>query len=182
LLVNVDEAAGVIYISLLTQPALTAGAGTLLEIDFQICSDAVATTAAIDVQSLSLNEGQLVLTIDPVIGADATDGRITIVSAAAIGSESEAKIDVQTVEADSLTVTQNAVPLASALDRYAPLLDLDRSRIDVDHGRGRSTFDAPSIGLGDSNDLHDGDWSGPSDIRRRIFGLTHRRAPRVLWS
>jgi hypothetical protein len=52
----------------------------LLEIDFQIRSDAVAGTTAIDLRSLSLNEGQLVLTVDPVVGADATDGQITIQS------------------------------------------------------------------------------------------------------
>jgi hypothetical protein len=86
LLVNVDDAVGTIYISLLTQPALTAGSGSLLEIDFQIRSDAVGGVTPIDLQSLSLNEGALVLTIEPVAGADATDGQITIVSQQ--GSES----------------------------------------------------------------------------------------------
>ena len=89
LLVNVDDAAGTIYISLLTQPALTAGSGSLLEIDFQIRSEAAFGATLIDLQSLSLNEGQLVLTIDPIVGVDETDGRITIESAVTTDSSRE---------------------------------------------------------------------------------------------
>jgi hypothetical protein len=78
LLVHVDEPAGLIRISLLTQPALPPGAGSLLEIDFQIRPGARAGTTPIDLQALSLNEGQLALTVEPVKGADATDGQLTI--------------------------------------------------------------------------------------------------------
>jgi ELWxxDGT repeat protein len=179
LLANVDEAAGVIFISLLTQPALTAGAGTLLEIDFQIRSDAVAGATPIDLQSLSLNEGQLILTIDPVVGADGTDGRVTIASAAVIDSESAGKIDAQPIDIAPPTVIQSPAPVASASDRFATLFDLDRSRINGGRSRSRVTFDTSSIGLRDFNDLHDSDWLSAAEIHKRIVGFTQRKASKI---
>jgi hypothetical protein len=71
---------GRIYLSLLTGAVLPPGPGTLIELEFRILSGTTATETWIDLQSLSLNEGQLILTIDPVAGRDATDGRIRIES------------------------------------------------------------------------------------------------------
>jgi hypothetical protein len=78
LMVNVDEAAGLIYVAMLMSPPLTAGAGSLLEIDFHILETAAPGETKLDLQSLSLNEGQLVLTVVPVNGADSTDSTLTI--------------------------------------------------------------------------------------------------------
>jgi hypothetical protein len=78
LMVNVDKAAGLIYVAMLMSPALTAGAGSLLEIDFHVLETAAYGETTLDLQSLSLNEGQLVLTVVPVIGADSTDSILTI--------------------------------------------------------------------------------------------------------
>jgi hypothetical protein len=76
--VNVDDASGMIYVSMLMRTPLSGGAGSLLEIDFHVVSNAAPSVTRIDLQSLSLNEGQLVLTIVPVNGADSTDGILTI--------------------------------------------------------------------------------------------------------
>jgi len=83
LIVNVDDAAGLVYVSMVMTRPLSAGAGSLLEIDFKVSQKAAAGETRIDLQSLSLNEGQLVLTIVPVNGADSTDGLLTIQSVAA---------------------------------------------------------------------------------------------------
>ena len=78
IMVNVDDAAGMIYVAMLMNPPLTAGAGSLLEIDFRVVANAAPGVTSIDLQSLSLNEGQLALTVVPVNGADPTDGILTI--------------------------------------------------------------------------------------------------------
>jgi hypothetical protein len=209
LLVNVNDAAGTIIVSLLTSAPLSAGAGSLLEIDFQIRTDAVAGATPIDIQSLSLNEGQLVLTIEPVVGADGTDGSITIVLSAAIPSASIEKVDAPTIDAESATVTQSVAPVTAienidtlitvtsfsvgvnygmakgvadnALNKFSTLLDLDRDRTIKDLRRAVTDFDMPLISLNERNDLSDDGWLSPHDIHRRMFGSNHRRAPKIQW-
>jgi hypothetical protein len=78
LFTNVDQQTGTIYVSLFTPQALRKGPGVLLEIDFQIRKDAPGGETLVDIQKLHLNEGALVLTIDPATGRDEIDGRITV--------------------------------------------------------------------------------------------------------
>jgi hypothetical protein len=59
--------------------ALQDGSGTLLDIDLRIRADALPGVTPIDLQYASLNDGRLTLNVVPQVGADASDGRITIV-------------------------------------------------------------------------------------------------------
>jgi VCBS repeat-containing protein len=55
------------------------GGGSLVEIDFQIKPSAIpGTSTPLNLQSVSLNEGELVLSPNPKTGADSTDGLITV--------------------------------------------------------------------------------------------------------
>jgi PKD repeat protein len=77
-IVNLNEATGTLRMALALITPRPAGGGKLFELDYQITSTASPGTTPIDLQSVSLNEGELVLTPAPVPGSDATDGLITI--------------------------------------------------------------------------------------------------------
>jgi hypothetical protein len=80
--VNVDDAAGMISIAVDLPAALGPGSGSLLEIDYKIAATAQPGPTRIDLQQVVLNDGALILTIDPVAGDDPTDGLLTIIPAA----------------------------------------------------------------------------------------------------
>jgi hypothetical protein len=196
LLVNVDDAAGTINVSLLTKAPLSAGSGSLLGIDFQIRSDAVAGTTPIDLQSLSLNEGQLVLTVDPVPGGDGTDGRIRIVSSATVPSGFIESVGAQTLTTDATTVTHSVSPTTASesIDtlmtvtsfsvgvkygmrrsvadgsqiRSPSSADLESSELDKNLSRAVAVFDMPSIGFNDSSDSTDNSWISADEMHRRF--------------
>jgi hypothetical protein len=58
--------------------ALQDGSGTLLDLDLRVKADALPGVSPIDLQYASLNDGRLTLNVVPQLGADETDGRITI--------------------------------------------------------------------------------------------------------
>jgi PKD repeat protein len=78
LLANVDDANGRIRVSLLLKQPLSHGSGSLVDIDFQIRANAHQGSTSLDLVSVMLNEGSLILTVEPVHGADSTDGLIVI--------------------------------------------------------------------------------------------------------
>jgi hypothetical protein len=207
LLVNVNDTAGTIYVSLLTQPALTAGAGSLLEIDFQIRADATSGATAIDLQSLSLNEGQLVLTVEPSVGPDATDGQITIESAA-LPFEFDQKVEAQPITAELATVTQQVSstseseniatsdsttffsvgvkygiaksPAENESVKFPWLFDFKNINATEDWSRVVSPSSMRSISLKDSIQYLD-DWVSAPDDYRRALGFHDRGIPERVW-
>ena len=83
--VNVDDATGTIVIFISSSSELAATAGSLVELQFTVDSDAtVGATTTLDLTSVVLNEGQLSVTPSPIAGDDETDGTLTFV---ATGSE-----------------------------------------------------------------------------------------------
>jgi VCBS repeat-containing protein len=78
LIVNLNEAAGLVRVALAMTTPRPAGGGTLVEFDYQVSPTASLGTTRLDLQSVSLNEGELVLTPAPVPGADPTDGLLTL--------------------------------------------------------------------------------------------------------
>jgi VCBS repeat-containing protein len=66
-----------VYVDMATLQALEGGSGSLLELRFRIRAG-TAPSIAIDLQEVSLNVGRLTLTPNPQIGADATDGHISV--------------------------------------------------------------------------------------------------------
>jgi hypothetical protein len=74
---TVDDLAGTIDITLSLTSPLGPGAGSLVEIEYQIEPTATGA-AALDLQSVILNNGALILTAQPVAGVDPTDGMIAI--------------------------------------------------------------------------------------------------------
>jgi Ca2+-binding RTX toxin-like protein len=80
LIVNLDEAAGIVRVALALTAARPPGDGTLVEFDYQISPTALPGTTRLDLQGVSLNEGALVLSPIPLPGLDPTDGLITVFS------------------------------------------------------------------------------------------------------
>jgi hypothetical protein len=75
---------GLLHVGLvLRAPRPGSGGGSLLEVDYRVAPIAEAGPIALDLRQVTLNEGGLVLTPLPVPGPDPTDGRITVVNAAA---------------------------------------------------------------------------------------------------
>jgi hypothetical protein len=211
LLVNVDESAGVIYISLLTQPALTAGSGSLLEIDFQIRSEAVAETTLIDIQSLSLNEGQLVLTVEPLVGPDATDGRITILASSEAMNFSRLgeQVDVQNIDTQSAIITQSTAPVRTdeklstvmtessfsvslnygkvngaaynVVIKFPVLRDLYRDSATKGRGRAGDLLDVALSSLRQSSALSDDGWIRPGESQRRLSSMSQWKSFITQW-
>ena len=97
----VTAATGTIQISLAMTTPRPAGGGSLLEVDFQIKSTAGPVTTPVNLQSVSLNEGGLVLTPPVLIGADSNDGLITILS----GNPTITVADVQVAEGNTGVTT-----------------------------------------------------------------------------
>jgi hypothetical protein len=76
---NVDDATGTIIVTIFTFPPLGAGGGSLMTIDFTIKIDAQpGTSTNIDLERVSLNEGQIPYDPQPTKGDDPTDGEVTI--------------------------------------------------------------------------------------------------------
>lgn len=82
---NVNQDAGTIVAFVFSVNPVTSGEGGLIDIDFTSQVSAQHDRpAVIDIQKVRLNEGQISLLNEPVIGPDASDGRIhTIVSGGA---------------------------------------------------------------------------------------------------
>jgi VCBS repeat-containing protein len=72
------QEAGRIRVDMTRLNALQGGSGTLLDIDLRIKPDALPGVTAVDLQYARLNDGRLTLGVLPQVGADASDGRITI--------------------------------------------------------------------------------------------------------
>jgi hypothetical protein len=78
---NVNDAAGTVVIFVSASAGLPTSSGSLVVLPFRIAgSAAIGSTAALDLTSVTLNEGQIDVTPAPVAGTDSTDGLITIVS------------------------------------------------------------------------------------------------------
>ncbi|MBL8374519.1 MAG: hypothetical protein JNL91_08075, partial [Candidatus Accumulibacter sp.] len=122
--------------------ALQGGAGTLLDIDLRIRADALPGVTPIDLQYASLNDGRLTLNVLPQVGADASDGRITIAGKAAgtpVGAPVAATTPLATPFAtgasDALPQAQPAaleggwypVPVPGNTTAAAPVIDLAAS-------------------------------------------------------
>ncbi|HUG67971.1 MAG TPA: cohesin domain-containing protein [Pirellulaceae bacterium] len=75
---NVDQHAGAIVVFVFSTESLAGGSGSVIDVSFTIRSDALPNEAAIDLAKVRLNEGQIELTGVPQVGADTTDGSITI--------------------------------------------------------------------------------------------------------
>jgi hypothetical protein len=76
--VVVDDAAGILFVSINLPSVLTGGAGSLAEIDFAVSEEARRSRTLLDLQRVSLNDGALLLTEVPQVGEDSTDGTITV--------------------------------------------------------------------------------------------------------
>ncbi|WP_182867745.1 cohesin domain-containing protein [Rhodopirellula sp. JC639] len=80
LTVNVDDASGTAIVFVAASSDLASGAGSLVELNFTVDSDAtLGSTTTLDLTSVVLNEGQIDVTPTPVAGADSTDGTLTII-------------------------------------------------------------------------------------------------------
>jgi hypothetical protein len=197
LLVNVNDEEGTIIVSLLTTAPLSTGAGSLLEIDFQIRLDAVIGATRIDLRSLSLNEGQLVLTIEPVAGADATDGQVTIVSSVKMTSSSSDEVVARLIDSESTTLPQSVAPVAGGETndtlmtdtsfsvgfkawkanglantgsiKFPTLFDVVRTGASEDLSHLVDVFDMPVLGLNKPKDLSDDGWMSLREFHRRKF-------------
>lgn len=75
---NVDQQAGVIVVFAFSTESLAGGSGSVIDVSFTIRSDALPNESVIDLAKVRLNEGQIELTRVPQVGADTTDGAITI--------------------------------------------------------------------------------------------------------
>jgi hypothetical protein len=73
---------GLLYVDMASVTKLAGGTGSVLDLDFRIRADAAPGPTPIDLQWVSLNEGELTLSPAPVPGPDATDGRVLIEPAA----------------------------------------------------------------------------------------------------
>src|SRR3989442_6895411 len=100
---------GVITAALALTTPRTAGAGSLIEIDYRIKSTATPGLTALNLTQVSLNEDGLVLTPAPVAGPDPTDGSITIVSSTGNTAPLAAIDSFATNEDTALTVTAPGV-------------------------------------------------------------------------
>ncbi len=69
---------GLLQLDMARLNALTAGTGSLVEIDLRANDTAVPGHYALDLEWASLNAGGLVLTPQPVSGLDGTDGSVAI--------------------------------------------------------------------------------------------------------
>ena len=104
----VTNAAGTITVGLALTTPRPAGGGSLIEIDYRIRPTATSGTTALNLTSVSLNKGGLVLTPAPNPGADATDGRITIVSSAPSANTAPVAVDDVYVTDEDKTLTIGA--------------------------------------------------------------------------
>lgn len=76
---NVDQSAGTIVAFVFSARPVTTGDGELIDIHFTPQPNAQHDgPIVIDVQKVRLNEGRISLTNDPVVGPDASDGRIHV--------------------------------------------------------------------------------------------------------
>lgn len=75
---NVDEPAGVITVFVFSTENLAGGSGSLIDVAFTVRADVRGMKATVDLAEVRLNEGQITLPASPLIGADTTDGVITI--------------------------------------------------------------------------------------------------------
>ncbi|WP_144057837.1 cohesin domain-containing protein [Novipirellula maiorica] len=74
---NVDEQAGTIVAFVYSTKPVAEDAGGLIDIGFAVKQDRISVKPIdIDLQQVRLNEGQIALTEAPVVGADASDGKI----------------------------------------------------------------------------------------------------------
>jgi hypothetical protein len=82
---NVNDAAGIITVTVFNTSPLAAGAGSLVIIEFDISTSApLGATTPLNLQSVSLNEDDIPVTPNPTGGADSTDGLITFLPATPI--------------------------------------------------------------------------------------------------
>lgn len=78
---NVDDAAGTIVLFVTSANSLSNIAGSLAVLNFTIVSGATSgDTATLNLTSVRLNEGAVAVTPAPAVGADSTDGLITVSS------------------------------------------------------------------------------------------------------
>lgn len=76
---NVDQDAGTIVAFVFSVNPIASGNGVLIDIGFTSQPNAQQNgPIVIDVQKVRLNEGQILLTADPVVGSDFSDGRIDV--------------------------------------------------------------------------------------------------------
>ena len=78
--IDPTTAAGALTVGLALTTPHGPGSGSLLEMDLRIKPNAPGGPTSLDLKSVSLNEGGLVVTPTPVAGLDQTDGVITILS------------------------------------------------------------------------------------------------------
>lgn len=107
---------GRIVIDMARMNAMTGGAGTLVELAFQIADDAQGSLA-IDLQATALNETRLTLNAESQPGQDPTDGRIVlpvaqtpVVVVATPAAAALPVFDPSGVDAAAPVVTQTALP------------------------------------------------------------------------
>jgi hypothetical protein len=75
---NIDKPTGEIVVFVFATDRLESGSGSLIDVSFTIRKDARATNATVDLTKVRLNEGQIALIATPIVGADSTDGVLTI--------------------------------------------------------------------------------------------------------
>ncbi|EXI89955.1 MAG: Cohesin domain protein [Candidatus Accumulibacter regalis] len=125
------NAPGWISVDMARLSALQDGSGSLLDIDLRTRVDAAPGVTAIDLQYALLNDGRLSLNVAPLLGTDETDGRITIVGAAAAAVLIAAPV-AQTLSQTQLLQTQQPIfdllgqqlaPVSNAGTPPSPIID-----------------------------------------------------------
>lgn len=107
---NVDDAAGTIVIFVASSSELTGISGSLVELPFEVASNAVIdSTTVLDLTLVTLNEGQISVDPSPIAGTDSTDGLLTI-TGDATGSDSISGFVYADANGDNVVGTGEAIP------------------------------------------------------------------------
>jgi len=147
---------GRIVVDMSRLEALQGGAGTLLEVDLRVKAGAQPGVSPIDLQYVSLNDGRLTLGVVPQVGADATDGRVTVSDAGVLLAVPEVTL-AATAASPGAAGVLSATPVVDLNGRFAlppaveqAILTSSRNRTwlkDYLDGAGQARKAAPSSTL-----------------------------------
>jgi hypothetical protein len=127
---------GVVYVDM-SGPRLAGGTGSLIELEVRV-KDTATGPIAIDFQSAALNEGHLTIGVPPQLGADPTDGVITVT-----GAGSAPNYDGQLKRSDSTREIPGA-GVATDSSRAASFFESFNAKLAAMARRIGAFFDAES--------------------------------------
>lgn len=85
---------GIVRVDLSAIRSLGSGTGPILELDLRVNDDQAGKSIALDLRRVQLNEGNLVLSPEPIPGPDPTDGVIEVV-AAPLNAQPDAQVHLE---------------------------------------------------------------------------------------